>query len=44
MKALLSKKGLMSPGEFMMGVLVGIVVGALIIYLAHKGILPIPLP
>jgi hypothetical protein len=38
-----NKKGfIMSPGDFIKGLIVGIIVGAAVIYLGAKGILPIP--
>tara|TARA_Y100000294_G_C8526929_1_gene325318 strand:+ start:269 stop:406 length:138 start_codon:yes stop_codon:yes gene_type:complete len=39
------KKGfIMSPGDFIKGLLIGIIVGAVVIYLAAIGIIPIPIP
>ncbi|MEK6869774.1 MAG: hypothetical protein AABX74_06060 [Nanoarchaeota archaeon] len=37
------KKGfIMSPGDFIKGLIVGLIVGAVVVYLGSKGIIPIP--
>ena len=37
------KKGfVMSPGDFIKGLIVGFIVGAAIVYLGTKGIIPMP--
>ena len=38
-----SKKGfIMSPGDFIKGIVVGFILGAFVVYLGAKGIIPIP--
>lgn len=38
-----SKKGfIMSPEDFIKGLVIGIIIGAVVIYLGAKGIIPIP--
>ena len=39
-----NKKGLfiMSPGDFIKGIVIGFVLGAVVVYLGSKGIIPIP--
>ncbi len=38
-----SKKGfVMSPGDFIKGIVIGFVLGAVVVYLGSKGIIPIP--
>jgi len=38
-----SKKGfIMSPGDFIKGLVIGIIVGAVIVYLGARGIIPLP--
>ncbi len=38
-----SKKGfIMSPGDFVKGLVIGFIVGAAIIFLGAKGIIPMP--
>jgi len=38
-----SKKGfIMSPGDFIKGLIIGIIVGGAVVYLGLKGIIPIP--
>jgi len=32
----------MSPGDFIKGLILGIIIGAAVIYLGTKGIIPIP--
>ena len=36
------KAFLMSPGDFIKGLILGIIIGAAVIYLGTKGIIPIP--
>jgi len=36
------KAFLISPGDFFKGILVGIIIGAAVVYLGTKGIIPIP--
>jgi len=38
-----SKKGfIMSPGDFVKGLIIGFILGALIIFLGARGIIPLP--
>tara|TARA_Y100000031_G_scaffold80944_1_gene89284 strand:+ start:153 stop:284 length:132 start_codon:yes stop_codon:yes gene_type:complete len=38
-----NKKGFfMSPADFVKGLIVGLIVGAVVVYLGAKGIIPIP--
>lgn len=38
-----NKKGFMiSPGDFFKGLILGLIVGAAVVYLGSKGIIPIP--
>ena len=38
-----SKKGfIMSPGDFIKGIVVGFILGAVVVYLGAKGIIPMP--
>jgi hypothetical protein len=38
-----SKKGfIMSPGDFIKGLIIGIIIGGVVIYLGSKGVIPIP--
>ena len=38
-----SKKGfIMSPGDFVKGLIIGLIVGAVVVYLGTSGIIPIP--
>ena len=37
------KKGfIMSPGDFIKGLVIGFILGAVVVYLGSKGIIPIP--
>ena len=37
------KKGfIMSPGDFIKGIVVGFILGAVVVYLGAKGIIPMP--
>ena len=37
------KKGfIMSPGDFIKGIIIGFILGAVVVYLGAKGIIPIP--
>jgi|TARA_B100001964_G_scaffold143525_1_gene158197 hypothetical protein len=36
------KAFIMSPGDFIKGIIIGVIVGAAIVYLGTTGILPIP--
>lgn len=45
MKLFNNKKGfIQSYGDLFKGFIIGLVIGAIIIYLMHKGIIPIALP
>ena len=38
-----SKKGfIMSPGDFIKGIFIGFILGAVVVYLGVKGIIPMP--
>ncbi len=38
-----SKKGfIMSPGDFIKGIVIGFILGTVVVYLGVKGIIPIP--
>ncbi len=38
-----NKKGfIMSPGDFLKGLIIGLIIGAVVVYLGVKGIIPIP--
>tara|TARA_Y100000310_G_C20378239_1_gene666800 strand:+ start:645 stop:776 length:132 start_codon:yes stop_codon:yes gene_type:complete len=36
------KAFIMSPGDFIKGLIIGVIIGAVVIYLGSKGIIPIP--
>lgn len=38
-----NKKGfIMSPGDFIKGIVIGFILGAVVVYLGAKGIIPVP--
>lgn len=38
-----SKKGfIMSPGDFVKGLIIGFIIGAIVVFLGAKGIIPLP--
>ena len=37
-----NKKAIMMWGDFLQGLIVGIIIGAVVVYLGTKGIIPIP--